>query len=80
MAIYTCRISDDGAGFDVNDATKKPGLGLFSMEERARLIGARFEIHSETHKGTRIDIWVSRQQQVKSESRAVVGQPVVHET
>ena len=73
-------ISDDGAGFDVNDATKKPGLGLFSMEERARLIGARFEIHSETRKGTRIDIWVSRQQQVKSESRAVVGQPVVHET
>lgn len=73
-------ISDDGAGFDVNDATKKPGLGLFSMQERAHLIGARFEIHSEARKGTRIDIWVSRQQQVKSESRAVVGQPVVHET
>ena len=73
------RISDDGAGFDVNDATKKPGLGLFSMEERAHLIGARFEIHSETRKGTRIDVWVSRQQQAKSESPAVVQQPAVYE-
>ncbi|MGB9257316.1 MAG: hypothetical protein WCC25_20940, partial [Candidatus Korobacteraceae bacterium] len=73
-------VCDDGAGFDVQDTAKKQGLGLFSMQERAHLIGARFEIHSEARKGTRIDIWVSRQQQVKSESRAVVGQPVVHET
>jgi signal transduction histidine kinase len=73
-------VSDDGAGFDVQDTAKKQGLGLFSMEERARLIGARFEIHSETHKGTRIDVWVSRQQQAKSESLAVVEQPAVYET
>jgi signal transduction histidine kinase len=73
-------ISDEGAGFVVNDAAKRPGLGLFSMQERAHLIGARFEIHSETRKGTRIDVWVSRQQQAKSESPAVVQQPAVYET
>jgi signal transduction histidine kinase len=28
------------------------------MGERARLLGGRFEIHSEPHKGTRIDAWV----------------------
>ena len=50
-------ISDDGAGFNLKDALGKPGIGMFSMEERARLIGARFRIHSERDKGTRIDIW-----------------------
>ena len=50
-------ISDDGAGFDVEDGVGRQGLGLRSMQERVRLVGGRFEIHSETQKGTRIEVW-----------------------
>jgi signal transduction histidine kinase len=31
---------------------------LFSMEERARLIGARLEVRAELGKGTHIEVWV----------------------
>jgi signal transduction histidine kinase len=51
-------ISDKGAGFNVKEALGKQGIGMFSMEERARSIGAQFRIHSARDKGTRIDIWV----------------------
>ena len=44
-------ISDDGAGFNVKDALGKQGIGMFSMEERARLIGAQFRIHSDARSG-----------------------------
>ena len=50
-------ISDDGAGYDVKDGADRQGLGLWSMRERVRLVGGRFEVHSETQKGTRIDVW-----------------------
>jgi signal transduction histidine kinase len=50
-------ISDDGVGFNPKDALDRQGIGMFSMEERARLIGAQFRIHSKPDKGTRIDIW-----------------------
>ena len=50
-------ISDDGAGFNVKDAAGKEGIGIFTMEERARLIGARFEVRSAPHQGTQIDVW-----------------------
>ena len=51
-------ISDKGQGFDLEEATEGQGLGLYSMRERVRLVGGRFEIHSETQKGTRIEVWV----------------------
>ncbi len=53
-------ISDDGAGFDVDgkDCVERQGLGLWSMGERVRLVGGRFEIYSQTQKGTRIEVWV----------------------
>ena len=50
-------ISDDGAGFDPEDAVGRQGIGIFTMEERARLIGARFQVRSEPHQGTQIDVW-----------------------
>ena len=50
-------ISDDGVGFDVNDGVDRQGLGLWSMRRRVRLVGGRYEIHSEKQKGTRIEIW-----------------------
>lgn len=56
-------ISDDGAGFDLKNLASKQGLGIFSMEQRAQLIGARFEIRSEPQKGTHIDIWTRFQPQ-----------------
>ena len=51
-------ISDNGAGYDVKDGADRQGLGLWSMRERVRLVGGRFEIHSEIQKGTRIEVWV----------------------
>jgi signal transduction histidine kinase len=52
-------VSDNGTGFDHAQCTnKKEGLGILSMEERLRLLGGRFEVHSEAGKGTRIDAWV----------------------
>ena len=54
-------ICDEGIGFDVREASKKEGLGIRSMEERAHLLGGRFEIHSEPGKGTRIEASVPLQ-------------------
>jgi len=50
-------ISDNGKGFDKKDVSDRQGLGLWTMEERVRLVGGRFEIHSEILKGTRIEVW-----------------------
>ncbi len=50
-------ISDDGTGYDIKNGADRQGLGLWSMRERVRLVGGRFEIHSQTQKGTRIDVW-----------------------
>lgn len=49
-------ISDNGTGFDLNDTRCNGGLGLFSMEERARLVGASFKVQSEVGWGTRIGV------------------------
>jgi signal transduction histidine kinase len=50
-------IRDDGQGFDVQDLSARQGLGLWSMQERVRLIGGHFKLSSETQKGTRVDVW-----------------------
>ena len=50
-------IEDDGKGFDVSASKEKSkGLGLFSVRERLRHIGGKFEIESERGKGTRITL------------------------
>jgi signal transduction histidine kinase len=54
-------VSDEGVGFDGRDLREREGLGIRSMEERAYLLGGRFEIHSELGKGTRIEAWVPLQ-------------------
>jgi len=48
------QIIDSGAGFDVH--ARRTGLGLISMEERARLIGGSFNIESQAGDGTRLTI------------------------
>lgn len=60
-------ISDDGAGFNVRNLVENQGIGVRSMEERARLIGARFQIRSEPQKGTHIDVWARLPQQKGAE-------------
>lgn len=45
-------IEDKGKGFDVEKVTR--GVGLFSMEERAKAAGGSIKVHSEEDKGTRV--------------------------
>lgn len=45
-------IEDRGKGFDINEISR--GVGLFSMEERARAAGGTMTIHSGKGKGTKI--------------------------
>jgi signal transduction histidine kinase len=48
------RIADDGVGFDPGQVMAHRGLGLTSMTERVRMMGGKFEIHSETGHGTQL--------------------------
>jgi signal transduction histidine kinase len=48
-------VCDQGRGFDLKRVTNNAGLGIRSMEERVRLLGGRFQIHSEPTRGTRIE-------------------------
>lgn len=45
-------VRDEGYGFDLQGLHKNEGLGIRSMEERARSLGGKFEIHSQSGKGT----------------------------
>jgi two-component system sensor histidine kinase UhpB len=54
----TFSISDDGAGFDLAAARHNGGLGLVSLEERARLIHGELTIRSAPGCGTSIDVTV----------------------
>jgi Tfp pilus assembly protein PilF len=51
-------VTDDGAGFDPSVARAANGLGLASMDERARLLGGRCRITSSPGAGTRIEVTV----------------------
>lgn len=54
----TLRIEDTGDGFDLNEALKKGGLGLISMEERVRLVNGKLTIQSQPGKGTTVTAFV----------------------
>jgi len=51
-------VTDKGRGFSLSDLGRNGGLGIRSMEQRARLLGGEFEIHSELGKGTTLEAWV----------------------
>jgi tetratricopeptide (TPR) repeat protein len=53
-------LADDGAGFDPLAARREGGLGLVSMEERARLLGGRCRIVSAPGSGTTVEVTVPR--------------------
>ena len=44
-------VADDGSGFDVHGARETGGLGLLSIEERARLVGGQVAIRSRAQAG-----------------------------
>jgi len=50
------RVVDNGRGFDRTQPDWRPGLGLASMEERARLLGGSMRIASAPGQGTHIDV------------------------
>jgi signal transduction histidine kinase/ABC-type uncharacterized transport system substrate-binding protein len=51
-------VRDEGRGFDLSELCQNEGLGIRSMEQRARLLGGEFEIHSKPGKGTTLKAWV----------------------
>ena len=48
----TLSITDDGEGFDVDGVRQNGGLGLVSIEERARLVRGSATVHSHPGVGT----------------------------
>jgi len=52
----TLTITDNGKGFDLTplDLDKSYGLGIKNMHNRARLMGARFQISSTLGEGTSV--------------------------
>jgi len=56
-------VGDDGKGFDRHARNGRAGIGLASMEERARLIGAELTIQSAPGKGTTVSVLVPRSQE-----------------
>ena len=52
-------VTDDGSGFNAAaTAHDAPGLGIFSMRERAALVGGSFELVSRPGDGTRVRVTV----------------------
>lgn len=49
-------IADDGRGFEADRDRRRPGLGLASMRERARLAGGTFHMLSGPGRGTTIEV------------------------
>jgi signal transduction histidine kinase len=49
-------IQDDGAGFDPEAVKGHGGIGLISMEERARLVKGKLTITAELGHGTQVSI------------------------
>ena len=48
-------VSDRGKGFDVESSPVGGGIGIWSMQERLRLLGGRLQIQSHLMQGTTID-------------------------
>ena len=55
-------ICDNGVGFDLEQARNCGGMGLHSMEQRARQVGGRLEITSQPGEGTRIRVEIPAQE------------------
>ena len=69
------RVRDKGRGFSLSELGQNGGLGIRSMEQRARLLGGKFKIHSELGKGTIVEAWVP----LKPKARHATSQEDVRE-
>jgi signal transduction histidine kinase len=51
-------VAYNGKGFDLMSVSRRPalerGMGLFAMEERARIPGGAFQIETQEGQGTRV--------------------------
>lgn len=57
-------VRDNGKGFDLeNKDARVKGLGLTSMQERTRLLGGFFRVHSLAREGTKVCAWIPRAQE-----------------
>jgi signal transduction histidine kinase len=54
-------VADEGIGFDIKRVKESLGIGIESMEERANLLGGRFEVDSKPGRGTRVEAWIPAQ-------------------
>ncbi len=54
-SVVQLRVSDDGVGFNPEDAQGSHGLGLISMRERLRSVGGEFSIWSRPSLGTQVE-------------------------
>jgi signal transduction histidine kinase len=56
-------VEDDGKGFDPSlkpeSVSGGSGLGLYNMENRARLLGGRLEFDNQDRKGSKITLFVN---------------------
>jgi two-component system CheB/CheR fusion protein len=57
------KVMDFGVGFDVDALDGQDGLGMISMQERARIAGGTFAVESELGSGTAITVKVPLEQQ-----------------
>jgi signal transduction histidine kinase len=51
-------VKDLGAGFNVEEAAKGPGIGLTSMRERVKMVNGAITIRSEPKGGTTVHVRV----------------------
>jgi len=64
-------VNDQGGGFDPSVALQGAGLGLTSMQERARLVGGEITIDSRPRSGTKIHVRVPFDSGIDSRKAAV---------
>lgn len=73
----SCRVADDGMGFETADLKGRRGLGLISMKERARLLGGECTVTSSAGHGTAVECKVpnarQKQQQRRKKEEAAVA-------
>jgi signal transduction histidine kinase len=57
-------VRDNGKGFEVeSQSAQRAGIGLVSMQERARLLGGFSRIRSCSEHGTRVCAWIPLSQE-----------------
>jgi signal transduction histidine kinase len=67
-------ICDQGKGFDSGSLPVGGGIGIWSMQERLRLVGGRLQIQSHPMQGTRVDAWIPSKVDLQSDrSQGVAG-------